>query len=164
MRTGGIYKGVTSTYTTSELDANGLSIKGMAIGCLHDRGGNTYKLIKATAAIGANALVEHTPGATTFGALGAAGAEADAATGDVLGVAETAIGSGDFGWVTVAGVAQCEVADSTAAGSQMTASGSAGVAQAGAFNDDTAQKSFGTLLTAGGSGVQVRPIQLQGLI
>lgn len=165
MRTGGIYKGVTSTFTTAELDANGLAIKGMAIGSLFSHQGKTYKLVKANGTITANQIVKYDGSATTFGALGAAVIASAAATDNVAGVAETAITSGDFGFITVAGVASGNVVNGAAQHDMLASSGTAGAAQKAPNTTTVAEKVFGVLLTANASGgVAARPIQLQGLI
>jgi hypothetical protein len=163
MRGAAIYKSTNSTYGAAEA-VNG-AIKGMIVGALFEHQGKTYKLVKANGAILVNQLVKYDGSEATYGAVGGAVIATAAAVDNVAGVAETAIASGDFGWITVAGVASCLVANSTLIHAPLASSGTAGTAQTAPFTAVTAQKQFGTLLTANASGgVAARPVLLQGLI
>lgn len=162
MRTGGIYKGVTSTYTTADLLPNG-TIKGMPIGMLFEHGGKTYKLVHANGTITANRAVKYDPTATTYGALGASVIATAAATdAPGAGIAETAITSGDFGWITVAGVANCLLSGTPAVGAQLSASGTAGALQTAPFTAATVQDVFGVNVGTAAGGTQ--PVLLRGRI
>lgn len=164
MRTGAIYKKVTNTYTTSELQSNG-TIKGMAIGTLHEHQGKTYKLVYADGTIAVNSLVKYKGSTTTYGALGASVIATAAATDGVAGVAETAITSGDFGWITVQGVASVLTVDAVGAHEMLAASGTAGTAQKAPNTTTVAEKVFGVSLEANGSGgAAAKKVLLQGLI
>jgi hypothetical protein len=117
---------VTDTYTAENLGIGSVDITkkkySIAPGAIREENGRAYKLCLAAAAIGANAAVAYS------GTTGYTVAEA-AATGSTLaGVAETAIDSGAYGWITIEGLAECEVADNTAALATIGASASAGVA------------------------------------
>lgn len=162
MRTGAIYKKVNSTYTTSELQSNG-TIKGMPIGVLFEHQGKTYKLVHANGSISANRAVKYDPTATTYGILGASVIQTAAATdAPGAGIAETAITSGDFGWITVAGVANCLLSGTPAVGAALSASGTSGALQTAPFTAATVQCVFGVNVGTAAGGTQ--PVLLQGRI
>lgn len=87
--------------------------------------GRVYIYQQASAIIAINSLV-------TLDAAGSADGlkvKPTAAAGDsVFGVAETAIASASYGWITVKGVASCLVATGTAADDPLSASATAGTA------------------------------------
>lgn len=85
--------------------------------------GNEYRYMKATAAIPVNSgvMLDIATDATGLNVIKTA-----AAGNDLFGVAETAIASGSYGWITTRGVASCLVADGVAAADPLGATSTAG--------------------------------------
>lgn len=108
---------VTRVTTTAEF----------TLGTTHMQDATTYRYVKASAAIAAGDF------------LRVDNADADepyalrptsAVNQPIAGVATVAIASGSYGWVAICGKATAKVAASTAAGSQIGSSGTAGTGSA----------------------------------
>lgn len=114
----------TDTYTAEQMGISGditAKMHSMPLGYLVEEDYGEYRLVMASAAVGANAAV-------TFTAADGTTVEEAAATGvTVVGVAMAAIAEDEYGWIRTRGVADCEVADGTTAFLALGASAAAGV-------------------------------------
>ena len=118
---------VTDTYTAENLGIGSVDITkkkySIAVGSIREENGRAYKLVKANEAITVNDGVTYTISDTTLTTI----ERADAVGEHIVGVAETAIASGEYGWITIEGQAEATVADGTAVALALGASAVDGV-------------------------------------
>lgn len=97
------------------------------LGTTHHQDANTYRYVKASAAIAVGDLlrIDNADADEPFALR-----PTSAVNQPIAGVAHVAIASGSYGWVTVRGKVTAKVAASTAAGSQLGSSATAGTGSA----------------------------------